>query len=274
MKLSRVQVAPGSLLKCPHRLGVRTHDFQSCSRSSILLGGAPENTMFLHIEFVDLHSKNISLKNTKELVSFWKSVKKDLESRVSHFESIKKNASDEEIFAELSFCIFTPQSKALSCWQAVKSLDQKNLLLKADALKLAKNITGVRFHNNKAKYLVEARNLFTEKGKIKIKDKILSFENDFELRKWLVANIKGFGYKEAAHFLRNIGMGQNLAILDRHILKNLCLFKAIDEVPETLTVKKYLEIEEKMNIFCKKVKIPMTHMDLLLWCMQTGGIFK
>lgn len=254
MKLSRVQVAPGSLLKCPHRLGVRTHDFQSCSRSSILLGGAPEKTMFLNIDFVDLHSKNVCLKNTKELVSFWKSVKKELDLRVSHFESVKKTASDEEIFAELVFCIFTPQSKALSCWQAVKTLDQKNLLLKAGALKLAKNITGVRFHNNKAKYLVEARNFFTKKGKIKIKDKILSFENDFELRKWLVANIKGFGYKEAGHFLRNIGMGQNLAILDRHILKNLCLFKAIDEIPEMLTVNKYLEIEKKNERLLQKGK--------------------
>ena len=27
-------------------------------------------------------------------------------------------------------------------------------------------------------------------------------------------------YKEASHFLRNIGFGENIAILDRHILKN------------------------------------------------------
>ncbi|MFA6914592.1 MAG: DNA lyase, partial [Endomicrobiia bacterium] len=131
-----------------------------------------------------------------------------------------------------------------------------------------------RFHNNKAKYLVEARDKFTVNNKISIKEKISSFKSSIELRQWLIENIKGIGYKEASHFLRNIGLGLDLAILDRHILKNLKLFEAIDEIPQTLTPKKYLEIEEKMKIFCKKLKIPMSHMDLLMWCMQTGGIFK
>jgi len=37
---------------------------------------------------------------------------------------------------------------------------------------------------------------------------------------WLVKNLTGLGYKEAGHFLRNIGSGK-IAILDRHILRNL-----------------------------------------------------
>ena len=35
-----------------------------------------------------------------------------------------------------------------------------------------------------------------------------------------------------------------------------------------------LDIEQKMIKFCKDIKIPMSHMDLLMWAMQTGGIFK
>lgn len=230
--------------------------------------------MIIPIEFVQLNSQNLKLKNTEELVSFWKSVKKELQQRIDHFDSIKSNACDKEIFAELAFCIFTPQSKAISCWNAVKILNEKNILYNGTAIEIAKNITGVRFHNNKSKYLVQARNLFTINKSIQIKKKLNSFKNTIELREYLIDNIKGFGYKEAGHFLRNIGMGETLAILDRHILKNLYYFKAIEEIPQTITEKKYIEIEKQMNKFCKKIKIPMLHMDLLLWCMQTGGIFK
>ena len=65
-----------------------------------------------------------------------------------------------------------------------------------------------------------------------------------------------------------------MAILDRHILRNLKFYHAIDEVPSTLTQKIYLDIEQKMIKFCNDIKIPMSHMDLLMWAMQTGGIFK
>ena len=86
--------------------------------------------------------------------------------------------------------------------------------------------------------------------------------------------MKGIGYKEASHFLRNIGFGEHLAILDRHIMKNLKLLGIIDEIPISLTRKKYLEIEQRMVKFSKKVKIPMKHLDLVLWYKETGEIFK
>ena len=63
------------------------------------------------------------------------------------------------------------------------------------------------------------------------------------------------GYKEASHFLRNIGLGYDIAILDRHILKNLKLFNVIDEIPSSISKKKYFEIEEKMRNFSKKIKL-------------------
>jgi N-glycosylase/DNA lyase len=93
---------------------------------------------------------------------------------------------------------------------------------------IAKIISGVRFRHNKAKYVLEARNLFIENGKVRIKEKLASFNDIYELRKWLIANVKGIAYKEAGHFLRNIGIGKELAILDRHILRNLKVYGAIE----------------------------------------------
>ena len=74
--------------------------------------------------------------------------------------------------------------------------------------------------------------------------------------------------------MRNLGMGRDLAILDRHILKNLLAFGVINEIPSSMTRKKYLEIEERMSIFSSDEGIPMDHLDLLFWYMEAGEIFK
>ena len=191
--------------------------------------------------------------------------------RLEEFKKIW-HEDDERIFVELAFCLLTPQSKARICWDAVLNLLKKNLLFKGDVYQVSKNLD-VRFKNNKARYIVEARKFFKENGKIGIKSKLKGFNNIFELRDWLVQNVKGMGYKEASHFLRNIGLGENLAILDRHILKNLKSFKVIKEIP-ILSRKRYYEVENKMIKFANKIGIPMGHLDLLLWYKETGEVFK
>ncbi|MDR3071536.1 MAG: N-glycosylase/DNA lyase [Endomicrobium sp.] len=208
------------------------------------------------------------------LKSFWKKVLVLIVHRNKHFDYVWKKGTDEEIFAELVFCLFTPQSKATLCWSAVSDLAEKNMIFSSNASNIAKMINRVRFRNNKARYLVEAKKVFTVNNKIKIKEKLKSFECTNELRKWLVKNVKGIGYKEAGHFLRNIGIGKNLAILDRHILENLKLYGAIEEIPKTLNAKTYLETEKRMQNFSKTIEIPMSHLDMLFWSKNTGGIFK
>ena len=132
----------------------------------------------------------------------------------------------------------------------------------------------VRFKNQKAEYIVEAKKLFLINNKISIKPKIEHINSVLNKREWLVKNVKGMGYKESSHFLRNIGFGEEIAILDRHILKNLKLFGVIKVIPKTLSAKKYSEIEKKMINFSKQIKIPLKHLDLVLWYRDTGEIFK
>ena len=78
---------------------------------------------------------------------------------------------------------------------------------------------GYRFPNIRAKYITEAIDFKEELENI-----IRSQETD--IRDWLVKNIKGLGYKEASHFLRNIGY-KNYAIVDFHILDLLVKYKLI-----------------------------------------------
>ena len=131
-----------------------------------------------------------------------------------------------------------------------------------------KELKGVRFKNKKAQYIIEARRFYN------IKEILKNLKDVFEMREWLCKNIKGIGYKEASHFLRNIGFYEDVAILDRHILKNLKKLKVIEEIPKNLTKKNYLEIENKMKKFAKEIGIPLPHLDFVLWYKETGEIFK
>jgi len=181
------------------------------------------------------------------------SIKYEIQSRLQEFDSVLKTGDEESIFAELVFCILTPQSKAKSCWAAVE---------------------GVRFKYKKAGYVIKARNMFMIDGKLFIKSRISRFSDAYDAREWLVRNVKGIGYKEASHFLRNVGIGVDLAILDRHIMKNLRSLQVIEEVPASLSRRRYLEIEEGMKELSKETKIPMSHLDLVLWYKETGEVFK
>jgi len=208
-----------------------------------------------------------------ELQALYQERKEAIQNRLAEFRQVMQ-WKDDEVFAELCFCLLTPQSSAKVCWEAVTALKQRTLLLKGLSAELEPHLRSVRFADSKAKYIVEARKKFSKDGVMQLKSQISSFYNPFELREWLVENVKGLGYKEASHFLRNIGLGEGFAILDRHILRNLNGLGVIPEIPVTITKKRYLEIEEKLRKFATEIDIPMADLDLLFWSKETGWIFK
>ncbi|MBN2067458.1 MAG: N-glycosylase/DNA lyase [Candidatus Diapherotrites archaeon] len=181
--------------------------------------------------------------------------------------------NDSEIFSELAFCICTPQTNAKQCDAAVNGLLGKSLL-KAGKPSIEKALSKkVRFHRNKASYIVQARSLLMPGIRLKLES--LGVESEpAKARQWLAKNVKGLGMKEASHFLRNIGFGSDLAILDRHVLKNLLELGAIGELPKAISEKNYLHLEKSMRRFSRRVKIPMGELDLLFWSNETGEVFK
>ena len=210
-----------------------------------------------------------------EIEKIYKEKQKDIEKRLREFKEIWEKGSNEDIHAELSFCILTPQSKAVNAWKAITILRENGLLFNGSAEDIVEYLNIVRFKNNKAKYLVALREqMQNEKGEIVTKDFFNSIADVKDKREWIVKNIKGMAYKEAGHFLRNVGFGKEIAILDRHILKNLVKLEVIEDVPKSLSPKLYLEIEEKMKAYCKFISIPMDSLDLLLWYKEAGEIFK
>ncbi len=211
---------------------------------------------------------------SRKIAQIYNSIRPEIISRVSDFKKLWKTGSEKELFKELAFCLLTPQSKAGICWSAVKNLVRKNLLLNGDKKEILRELTGVRFKYKKAEYILEARRKLRSNGKLAIKSNLLQFKNVKKARDWLVKNIKGMGCKEASHFLRNVGLGENLAILDRHVLRNLKSLGLIKEIPKNLSSKRYLEIEKKMEEFANTVDIPLSHLDFVLWFKETGKVFK
>lgn len=211
----------------------------------------------------------------EKITEIYNKVQNRIIKRLKEFGQLWVTSNDYDIFVELAFCLLTPQSKAVSCWECVKILKEKDLLLNGKVDQLQKIIKKyARFHNTKAKRIVEARTKFCKNGKIEIKSYLNTYKSVFDKRSYLVKNIKGYGYKEASHFLRNIGFGEDIAILDRHIYKNLKLLNLIKEVPKAVSSTKYLEIEKMMSKFAKKINIPMSHLDFVLWYKEAGEIFK
>jgi N-glycosylase/DNA lyase len=198
----------------------------------------------------------------------------EIEDRMSEFRSIWETKDELRAIHELLFCILTPQSKALVCWGAVEDMSCADVLLNGSYDEVLEAIGNVRFKYKKAGYLIEARNRFYKNGNIELISFIRDFENPFKARDWIVENIKGLGYKESSHFLRNIGIGGDLAILDRHILRNLFRAGMIEDLNVSLTKRKYLEIEERMRDLSNDIGIPMAHLDLVIWHIATGTIFK
>jgi len=177
------------------------------------------------------------------------------------------NGSSNEIFEELCFCILTANFSAERSMKIQMEIGDGFLTIsKSDLARKLRELCH-RFPNRRAKYIVDAR-----KHKNILKDIVKTFNDDNELREWIVKNVKGIGYKEASHFLRNIGC-TSFAIIDFHIIDVLTKHNVIEK-PRVLTKRKYLEIEDLLGKIAGKSNVNLAELDLYLWYMETGKILK
>ena len=199
------------------------------------------------------------LKNTK--------IRDLVKTRIEEFKENGEKSS-REIFKELCFCILTANFNAERCIKILEELKNDEFLnLSERELAEKLRMLGHRYPRTRAKYIVEARRYSGS-----LKNVIENFKDENELREWLVKNVKGVGYKEASHFLRNIGF-VNLAIIDYHIINILARHKLIEK-PKTLTRNKYFEIENLLRRIAEKLGLTLAELDLYLWYLETGKVLK
>lgn len=201
----------------------------------------------------------------EEIIKYWNKNRNIINQK---YEEFKEPATNERILNELIFCILTPMSKpenAMSFLLRYEIYDLDYISLN----EIHRRLTAckIRFPLMKATYLENFYNKRTVSLN-HIKDNI----NNPVIRDYII-NIKGISYKEASHFLRNMGR-EDVAILDRHILRSLKELGLVEKDDYPKKREDYLEIERIYLDFAKSLNISGGKLDLVLFGLKTGKIIK
>lgn len=221
----------------------------------------------MHIEKNSNHTKT----KIKELLYIYNKFEKLIITTLSSFANVAK----EDYFYELCYCLLTPATQAKNADAVVQYLKENKFFEKGkDPTEILRGKVFkdksiyIRFHNQKANRLVEARKNW------KVVASILESSIPVkEKREKLVQFTNGLGYKEASHFLRNIGY-KGLAVLDRHILRNMIEFGLLSSIPSVGSRKNYLYLEDIFLGFARSIGFEPEVLDLLLWAKETGYVGK
>ena len=212
----------------------------------------------------------------ERLLATYAERRKEIRSRLREFRDVWKTASDDRLWEEMVFCIFTAGASAK---MGLRSIEALRSLLHSGAhheMSTALIAAGAhRFPNARPAYVVVTRDYLRESFSMRLRDRLQSFRDPIQRRDWLAQDprVKGLGYKEASHFLRNIGF-KGYGILDKHIVRSLNELGVIDSPKPPTSRVRYLETEKRMWQFATRTGINFDELDLLLWSMKTGEILK
>ncbi len=198
----------------------------------------------------------------------------DIRRRIAEFEDIWREAADERLWEEMVYCFFTGGCSARMGLRSIEAV--RPILLTGTHSELMNALVGRhRYPRARSGYIVASRDFLQEHCGLRLREKLNSFDDALERRDWLVKEkrIKGLGYKEASHFLRNIGL-KGYAILDKHILRSLAELKIIEEAKPPNSRLKYLTIEKEVKKLAARLEIDFDELDLVLWSLKTGEILK
>jgi len=198
-----------------------------------------------------------------------------IRARLAEFQAVWRRGSDARLWEELVFCIFTGGASARMGLNSIAAV--RPLLAASTHEELCAALTGVhRYPKARSGYIVVTRDYLKQDCGMRLRERLSSFTDPLERRDWLARErgIKGLGYKEASHYLRNIGLC-GYAILDKHILRSLAELGVVPSPDPPTTRARYLAIEEKFRDFAARhAQIDFDELDLVLWSMKTGEILK
>lgn len=204
----------------------------------------------------------------------------EIQRRLREFEATYQRG-DQAIFEELGFCILAANSSAEMAMQTVAAT--RDLLWDGTAVAIQQRLMdlqrrsgrGFRYWRRRPEYIVHTREYLREAWGLKLRAQLDAFPDPIARRDFFAQTpgVKGVGYKEASHFLRNIGF-RGYAILDKHILSSLKEFGVTRSAASPKNRTSYLRIERKVQAFAETVGIGPDELDLLLWSRKTGKILK
>ena len=209
-----------------------------------------------------------------ELKRDYRKKKPAIVKRLKEFRKVYGNG-DRALFEELCYCILTAGSSARMGMRTVEALRDILHTGSEEELRQRAKEHRVRFSHVRPSYIFRTREYLRDVCGMQLRQLLDSFDDSTARRDFFAQNksIKGLGYKEASHFLRNIGFS-GYAILDKHILNSLREIGVISPRMRPTGRAGYLAIENKLGRFADEIGIDMDHLDLLLWSRKTGEILK
>ncbi len=207
-------------------------------------------------------------------------MKSDIKGRLEEFRRFGQEASREDLFAEVAYCICSRMGGFRNCRLACEQMRQNNVLYSqgVDTISLYLKRNYVRFYSVRAMSITAARAELYDNGcqhEIKgLVAQLLSMPQQ-EARDYLHRLHSGLGIEESSHFLRNVGHGDDLAILAIPIIDKLVECGILAERMIGIAVSdKYMAIEEIMREWANELGISLGELDLLLWSEETGELFR
>jgi len=202
--------------------------------------------------------------------------RQEIRARLEQFDALWQSATDAQLWEELVYCIFTAGASARMGLTAVEAV--RPLLAAGKSKQMTRALVKARAHRYPAArpaYVVITRSYLQRQFGMRLRQQLLSFADPLERRDWLAQEpeIKGLGYKESSHFLRNIGF-KGYGILDKHVLRCLSEIGVVESPKPPTTRRRYLEMESAMREFARTARIDFDELDLVLWSMKTGEILK
>ena len=140
--------------------------------------------------------------------------RREIRARLDEFAEVWRTATDARLWEEMVYCIFTAGASARMGLGSIEAV--RGLLPRGTHEELAAALSGRhRYPNSRSGYIVATREFLEGDCRMRLRERLESFADPFERRDWLARErgVKGLGYKESSHFLRNVGL-RGYAILD------------------------------------------------------------
>lgn len=181
----------------------------------------------------------------------------------------------EDTFYEGCYCLCAAQNPAVMTARAVELMrswaiyvrlgfsPERDEPVRCDIAAGIRSL--VRFHNVKSHRIVAFR------GQVKaIHAALRSGEEVHSLRDRLMTDVKGFSFKEAGHFLRNVGF-RGLAIPDVHVLRRLKSLGLISWKGKSVDIQVCREVEAAMQRYANAIGTDIDSLDVLWWSRGSGA---
>ena len=124
-----------------------------------------------------------------------------------------------------------------------------------------------RFPKRKAAIIVKAREWVRSRKPL---DECQLYWDDPNDRRKILLGCPGLGLKSASWLLRNLGMGDGLAILDVHLVRALRDTKRIAN--DVRLPRDYYVVEKAFLKWCGELDAPSDAFDLFIWERQRGTL--